>query len=263
LKVEFFRWPASLASGRLRGSIPQRELEAMGIQQGRDIVIASKHGWPDALVKDAGKVIFDVCDDHFSTEGLGDHYLRWCLKADAVTCNTHGMAETIKAHTGRIAFVIPDPYEQPERPPRVHEHLLWFGHRSNLPDLRRVLPSIEGRPLLILTNDTPGYAQWSPEAMDAAFDTCGLVVIPTGKRQAKSANRAVESIRRGLFVVAEPLPAYSELGIWIGDIRQGVEWALSHQDEAIRRIKAAQAYVREEFCPRRIARMWLEVFKVV
>lgn len=234
----------------------------MGIQRGRDVVIASKHGWPDSAVVGAGKLVFDVCDDHFSGPHAA-HYVNWCRSADAVTCNTSGMARVIQHATGRTATVIGEPHEQPECEPRINEHLLWFGHRSNLDDLQRVLPSLGERPITVLTNlPTEGpVKRWTREAMDAAFERCGLVILPTGRRQAKSANRAVESIRRGLFVVAEPLPAYSELGVWIGDIAQGVQWALSHQEDALMRVAVAQAYVAEEFSPRRIAEQWLTFFE--
>jgi glycosyltransferase involved in cell wall biosynthesis len=97
--------------------------------------------------------------------------------------------------------------------------------------------------------------------MDKAFDEAGLVIIPTGRRQTKSANRAVEAIRRGLFVVAEPLPAYSDLGIWIGDIAQGIEWALSHKEEAMERVRISQEYVEKTFSPRRIAEQWLALLE--
>jgi len=73
---------------------------------------------------------------------------------------------------------------------------------------------------------------------------------------AKSGNRAVEAIRRGLYVVANPLPAYADLGMWQGDIRQGVDWALSHRGEVLRRIKNSQDYVRHEYSPQRIGRLW-------
>ena len=98
--------------------------------------------------------------------------------------------------------------------------------------------------------------------MDAAFERAGLVIIPTGKSMAKSGNRAIESLRRGLFVVAGYLPAYADLGIYIGDISDGVKWALSHQDEVIYRIKSAQDYIRNEYSPERIGQLWIKALSV-
>jgi len=37
-----------------------------------------------------------------------------------------------------------------------------------------------------------------------------------------------------------------------------VEWLKTHERQAVERIKASQAYVLEEYCPRRIAKLWLQ-----
>ena len=90
-----------------------------------------------------------------------------------------------------------------------------------------------------------------------------LVVLPTGNRLCKSGNRAIEAIRRGLFPVCGPLPAYADLGVYVGRIDDGVDWALSHREEAIKRVRAAQDYVRDEYAPSRIGKLWLEVLNYV
>jgi hypothetical protein len=250
VKVTFHSFGEHLASSRYRAAIPQRFFEC-----GNDILVIGKHGWTwEAKTEGFRAVVYDVCDDHYS-DHLAPHYLRCTQRADLVTCNSEEMARIILAQTGRKAIVIPDPYEQPERPARVHDKLLWFGHRTNLPDL---IPWLHKIPPCTVVSNTPlqGVTQWSPEAMDRAFDDAGLVVIPTGKSMAKSGNRAIESLRRGLFVVGGVLPAHGDLGIWIGDIADGVRWALGHQDEALSRIKAAQAYIRDEYSPERIGGLW-------
>jgi len=178
-----------------------------------------------------------------------------CEKADLITCSTEAMRQIIKKETGKDAIVIPDPYEQPEKKARISDTLLWFGHPLNLPDLEREAPRLQGHRLIVVTN-AAGAIPWSPANMDKAFNDAGLVIIPTGRSIAKSANRAVESIRRGLFVVANPLPAYSDLGIWLGDIPSGVEWALNHRGEVIKRIKYLQDYVRHQYSPQRIGKLW-------
>lgn len=229
----------------------------MGIDAGHDWLVIGKHGWGwEQETLGFGRVCFDVCDDHFGNPKLGAHYTQACGLADLITCNSAEMARVIYRHTGKPAEVIPEPFEQPECHPRVHPHALWFGHVSNLPDLKPWADSLPG--LEIVTNlAEPGITWWTPAAMDAAFARAGIVVLPTGKSMAKSANRAVEAIRRGLFVVAGYLPAYADLGIYVGDILDGYQWALQHKDEARRRIKAAQAYVRCEYAPERIASLWL------
>ena len=267
--VSWLPWDSALASARYRRDIPAAALAQMGVRVGgRDVLIASKHGWRwGEATQGYRRVIFDVCDDHFAGP-LAEHYLDACAQADAVTCNSREMARVIKARTERDAWVIPDPYEQPERAPRLSEELLWFGHALNFPDLRAVMDSIAEYPLQIVTGGlgapcAPLLVQWSPQAMDAAFEACGMVILPTGKSMAKSGNRAIESIRRGRFPVCGYLPAYADLGVWVGDIADGVQWALENRREALARIGHAQAYVRKAYSPRRIAEQWLEVIQSV
>jgi hypothetical protein len=254
VKVTFQAYGDHIASSRYRASIPQRFFEP-----GNDVLVYGKH-WPIDMMG-FHRIVFDICDDYFGTKH--DQLYRTRIQnADLVTCNSEEMARIIKAKTNINAVVIPDPYEQPERPARVHDKILWFGHQSNLPDLLPWLPKIP--PCVIVSNSPmPGVTQWSPEAMDAAFDAAGLVVIPTGKSPAKSANRAIESIRRGCFPVAGTLAAHADLAIWIGDIADGVRWALNHQDEALRRIKAAQSYIRHEYSPERIAGLWKKALEAL
>jgi hypothetical protein len=253
--VTFRLYKEHLASARYRGYIPLRELTKLGFPQGKDWLIVSKHNWDwDATVGGYKRVCFDVCDDHFR-DHWERHYREGIAQADLVTCNSEAMKASIKLATGRIATVIPDPYEQPEHCPRVGENLLWFGHRSNLEDLVPYLGRL--RRLEVVSNmESPDVIQWSPEAMNDAFNRAGLVIIPTGRSMAKSGNRAIESIRRGLFVIAGHLPAYEDLGIYTGDIEGGIDWSLNHQDEVLRRIKASQAYIRSEYSPERIGKLW-------
>jgi hypothetical protein len=269
-RVNWLAFDSALASARYRQHIPRMALEQMGVRAGgRDVLIAGKHGWNwDVATDGYRRVIFDVCDDHFGNPALGQHYLDACAKADAVTCNSREMARIIKARTDRDAWVIPDPYEQLERAPRVGRDLLWYGHATNLPDLRAVMDSIAEYPLQIVTGGLeadckPPLVQWSPEAMDAAYEACGMVIIPTGKSMAKSGNRAIEAIRRGRYPVCGYLPAYADLGVWVGNIADGVDWALSNPSETVKRIGHAQAYVRRAYSPRRIAEQWLEVLQHV
>lgn len=240
------------ASGRYRGSIPRHALE--GFNPKGNWLVIGKHDWDwEQETKGYEKVVFDVCDDHFGTS-RDAHYKNAILRADVVTCNSLEMARVIMMNTGREAFVIPDPYEQREEPPRISDKLLWYGYKRNLPDL---MPYLHKLSVEVVT-DMDGFTKWSPKEIDRAFSQAGLVILPTGRSMAKSANRAIESIRRGLFVVAGYLPAYSDLGIYVGNIYDGVDWALSHKMEALKRIKDSQDYIREEYSPKRIATLWMK-----
>jgi hypothetical protein len=196
--------------------------------------------------KESGKkIIIDFCDDHFDRP----HYLAMLELAHSVSCPTQAMADRIKA-LGREATVIDDPYEFPELPPHcAGNRLLWFGHAVNYLSLKRILSSLDGYPLRIVSN-IPGTIPWSLSMMTQEFAQADIVIIPA-TAEYKSPNRAVESIRQGCFVVAEPHPALNAIpGIWLGNIKDGIEWASKNQAEANQRIKLSQAYVAERFAPR-------------
>lgn len=259
MSVVFRGYSERLASTRLRAIIPAQQLHLLGVEiGGKDWLVLAKHNWDwDEQTHGFARVCYDVCDDWFGHETWGPHYLNAVQRADLVTCNTPVMAGIIAKWTGVRAVVIPDPYEEPELPARVGERLLWFGFKANLADLAPVLQSLEKWEKEIVSNmDAPGITEWSPRAMEDAWSRAGLVIIPTGPNKAKSNNRAVAAIRRGLYPICGVLPAYAELGVWQGDIAAGVEWALSHRHEVLKRISDLQPYVRSEFSPARIGKMW-------
>jgi hypothetical protein len=261
MRVTFKRWSPELASTRYRSIMPERWLRDQGVSVGTDWLVIGKHGWSwPQETEGFARVCFDVCDDHFDSEKWGSHYHVGCREAAIVTCNSPEMARVIKAQTGKEAVVIPDPYEQPEMDPRISDRLLWFGHGSNLPDLLPWLPKI-GEVEIVSNIANHRVTPWTHANMDAAFSRSGLVVIPTGKSMAKSGNRAIESLRRGLFPVCGFLPAYADLGVWIGDIADGVDWALNHRGEAMKRIKASQDYIRHQYSIDRIGSLWLRALR--
>ena len=90
-----------------------------------------------------------------------------------------------------------------------------------------------------------------------------MVIIPTGVSAAKSGNRLIEAVRAGKFVVAEPLPAYEEFAewMWVGDLREGVEWALGNEKECLKRVRKAQKYVQKHYSMEVIGPKWLEAVK--
>ena len=248
-----------LASGRLRRLIPAIQLQKMGheivsdVSDPMDVLILAKHDWPEFDIR-ARRTIYDVCDDHFDDEWAG-HYRHWIDAADLVTCNSREMQRIIWERCRRHAEVIDDPYESEEHTPKCHDPVLWFGASHNLIDL---IPIADKLPDLVVVSDADGkrITKWSPATMRQAWDTCGLVVLPTGKRQAKSANRAVESIRNGLYPVCGHLPAYHELGLGVDDVPAEAWRRLEDPEGTMAEVERLQAVVRERFSPEAIGRAW-------
>ena len=221
------------------------------------------------------KIVFDVCDDHFDSDKFGSHYRYMCKEADLIIASTDRMAEIIKAKTGRESVVIPDPYEFPERKFRYKwpqwnpEKALWFGHGSNFTQLHRVWDDLKGWMLMIITDGIEltdltqakpfPTIKWNHENMMDGFSQSDVVVLPNaGMECHKGANRMLESIRQGVFVVAEPHPEYNKFKEWmyIGDIGKGLKWIHSNKEDIQPRMEKAQKFVSDNFHPQTIGKMW-------
>jgi len=196
-------------------------------------------------------VVVDFCDDHFDWV----HYADALRLADAVTCPTQAMAARIK-ELGKDAVVVPDGYESPEFAPHCNgTNLLWFGHAVNKHSLERIMPDLEGYPLRVVSN-FGGTIPWSLEVMEVEFARADIVVLPATDPK-KSSNRTLEAIRRGCFVVAEPHPAINHIpGIWLGNIKEGIEWARQNQQQANENTGTAQRFVAMSFSRQTLTDAW-------
>lgn len=250
MNVTFAYISPEIASSRLRAEIPQRELAKLGVMKGKDILVYSKHVVPMRIAKRFPKRVFDICDDHFHTV-FEPYYREHTQSADLVTVNTEEMANIVLKETEIEATVIPDPYESDEQLAGYGEGVLWYGHPSNVKTIEPYIGLIDR----VLT-----YPDWTREKQIQAIKECAVVVIPTDERKGKSANRLIEAVRNGRFVVAGDLPAHDEFKdfMWIGDIEQGLEWAKNNKEECVKRVKSCQDYIRDRFAPETIGKLWFE-----
>lgn len=245
-----------LASFRLRVAIPAAHLGCpYRIGAPGDVSFFFKDGDPDTAAA-LQNVVYDVVNDHFDTK---PSYREMCDLAATVTCASVAMQETIYAKTRRSAAVIDDPYENTEQKAAVTgDDVLWFGHSANLSSL--FVHDIPYR-LLVCTN-RPGSVWWTPESERESLRDCGAVIL-TSNNPGASSNRVVKAIRAGRFVVAphgveswEQFEPY----MWLGDPKEGLEWAFNNREEACKRIAAGQEYVRTKFSPQSIGSQWAVLF---
>lgn len=253
-----------LASYRLRVAIPAPLLGcdyAIGVT-GKPTFFF-KQGYPQLAANLSG-VVYDVVNDHFRGNQAADYHAM-CDIADRITVASEAMAETVRHHTGRDAIVIDDPYENDEQEPGCKgEWVLWFGHSANLSSLLPHWDAVTdaGAGLLVCTNSDKASVQWSLETERSSLEGCAVVLM-TGNNPGASSNRIVKALRAGRFVVTPGgVPAWDQFApyIWIGDVREGIEWAFKNREQAIEKVRMGQEYVREAFAPRRIAAQWMEVF---
>lgn len=241
--------------------IPAQQLGCAIVDYIPDVetIVFSKHFHDLNMVCEfKGKIVYDICDHHFDGK-LGDYYRDMSKLADVIICPTQELQKVILRETGKLAYIIPDPYEYPLRPPAVSDSLLWFGHPSNLPSLTTVRDEIT-LPLTVISQKVDYWhpiTPWSPRAMTEAFAASPIVIIPTvdsEKARCKSANRMIEAIRSGLFVIAGESPAHEEFRdyTWIGSITEGLKLP---REQMLDRIVKGQAYI-EKYSPESIGALW-------
>lgn len=289
----------TIASYRYHNAIPARELELMGHEvkvtqfprMDADRYIFSKHFNPSeywtmkGMVSEGKETVFHCCDNHFANDHA-EHYRRMITTADRVICTTPEMAEVIWTETERRATVIPDTYEMAQIEPSYNfdgkMKVLWFGHPVNLKGLAKVLPLPEWCELRLVTNlagpdgkqiklgevfDGIACARWSIDNLIHALKWCDCVILPvedTPSNRTRSHNRLLESVRRGKFVIASPIPAYMEYtdDMYIGDVQTGLIWLKGQEKELIEaRIARCQKYIEENYNPKKVGEMWQTALK--
>jgi hypothetical protein len=253
---------ARMASYRYRGLIPSRELGWPMNDESADIWIVSKidRGTPAFIDKAHARgkhVVVDACDLHFQ-----EPWYRLAIEsADHVTAPTDVSAWLLGDEFGKSVTAIDDPYEFDEAAPHVQGvKLFWFGHASNYYSLEPWLPDLKSYDLRIMSN-IDGAMPWSIESLKEQLAWADVVLIPETAPY-KSANRAVEAIRRGCFVVAEPHESLRQIpGIWRGNLLKGVQWVQQNPQLTTGHIEQAQSYVRERFSPARVANAWRTIIE--
>jgi hypothetical protein len=256
-----------LASSRFRLIIPSQHVKRYQYRLGAgDITIFPKDAVPlDEVKTFSGVKLWDVCDDHFDNPAKSKYYRSMLEIADVVTCTTPYLKERIW-QLGREATVISDPLEYPQRAPKIgFQKLLWYGHSSNLDPLFEL--DLSGYELVIVTNKNEDWClPWSHENMRKGLEWCDVVIIPVKQETqkasylAKSPNRMTEAINAGRFVVANDMPAYRGYGMYLGDIKQGLEWIRGNINDSEQRLIKAQSLVLERHSPRVIAAQWESLF---
>lgn len=205
-----------------------------------------------------GRLVVDICDDHLEWV----HYQEAIRLAHLLTCPTEEMkAKLVKFE--KPVYVIPDPYEYDQVAPHCSgTRLLWFGHSVNLDSLQRIWPAIEEYEPRVVSN-AKGAVPWTRHGMVDEFADADIVIIPATAAY-KSANRAVEATRNGCFVVAEIHPSLTRFpGVWVGDIREGIEWAKLNPKIANKWILEAQKFVTANFSPQICGKAWRQTIKLL
>jgi len=252
-----------LASFRLRVSIPARHLGcAYTIGGPGNPSFFFKFGDPAYAKTLKGAIVYDVVNDHFA-DGDSTAYRDMCALATKITVASDHMAAIVKMHTGRESTVIDDPYENAEdRPTVAGNTVCWFGHSANISSLFAVAERVRV-PMTVCSNyQHPAVTHWTPESERKCIYESSMCLV-TGNNPGASTNRIVKALRAGRFVVTPGgVESWEQFApyIWIGDVSDGILWALNNREEACSKIQAGQEAIRKKYSPQSIGQQWGALF---
>jgi hypothetical protein len=171
--------------------------------------------------------------------------------------------------------------------------LAWFGSAGTpnvdygvphlvdiVPDLERVAASRAVK--LTVISDNPKYAarELKPAALDvtqvewswrgfastlAAHDAAILPIRRNPITDVKSGNRVIASLRLGVPVIADRIPAYDEFAPWIrfGQWERHVSELADDYDGVLDRTRAGAAYIGRTYTEAHLVQQWAQVLSSV
>jgi hypothetical protein len=262
------------------------------------VAIFLKLSQPEHIVqaKSQGAVtVYDLCDNKFSEK---PEYVPCCQAADIITVNSDAMAESVRVHTGRHSVVIPDPYERPELTPVFNPdrtiRLLWFGGGSSLKFFpmievwQRLEREIKDYEFTMITAKADRvkhkqlerqnrgtysginfnrlrFHEWNWDLQGELLANTDIVLMPVTvehyRTETKSANRLIDSVMSGKFVITSPLDSYVEFQpyTWQQDYIEGIKWARKNPADVLSRISHGQDYTRSRYQARILAERWINL----
>lgn len=262
------------------------------------IVIFLKRSLPPSIqrAKDLGaKTVYDLCENKFDEK---EEYGPNCALVDVVSVNSEQMAISTKNYTGKDSILMPDPFERPILAPRFRPgktlNILWFGSQSSF----KFLPLIEvwqrlekeignytyhmimSKPQRLLGKmlkrqskgeikginlDKVKMYDWSWELQGQLLNDCDLVLMPVitenYRTDTKSANRVIDSLISGRYVITSPLASYLEFADYTWqdpDYIAGIKHALDNPSLILSKIKEGQKHTLENFSPKKLSKAWIE-----
>ena len=261
------------------------------------VVIFLKRSQPSSIqrAKDLGaKTIYDLCDNKFEEK---EEYEPCCQLADLISVNSVNMKISVKHHTGRDSIVMPDPYERPKLTPKFDPSkelkLLWFGSQSSFKFFpivecwQRLEKEIVNYKYTMVSSKTDrvlskmtqrqnkgqisginfsklDMQEWTWEHQGKLLTECDIVLMPVQtdnpRTDTKSANRLIDSLISGKFVITTALASYEEFApyTWQGDYIEGIKWALKNPEKVQERIRLGQEYTEQNYSARVLSKKFID-----
>lgn len=144
-------------------------------------------------------------------------------------------------HTVQFDWVINKWWPRPSNPEK-HPHWKY----GDSPAQREIL-------LRDHQNHYDRIIDWSFEKQGQMVRDADLVLLPINPEhrmtRGKGNNRPIDAIRQGRFVITTPgCPSFDSLSkyIYIGQIHNGIKWAVENPEEVLRKIKKGQAMIKDQ-----------------
>lgn len=260
-----------MASYRLRTQIPSAycNYPSRVNATGTDIAVFSKPHPDDAMLlhhmKGQGtKIVVDICDDHFKHKDLGQLYEEFCRDADAVVCPTEEMARRIHEYVQKEAHIIPDSWENRGLPHAEGEKFLWLGHQLNLNEILPYKQMLLRYDMTYCTgpNDVLECVPWSTSMQGQVLAQSNVVLLPNKEETYKSANRLINAVMAGCFVIGSKIVINREFKhfCYLGPVKGGLQFVQGYKSELNALVREGQRYIQMNYSPEIIGRKWQSVF---
>tara|TARA_Y100000310_G_scaffold50601_1_gene46590 strand:- start:5 stop:1060 length:1056 start_codon:yes stop_codon:yes gene_type:complete len=179
------------------------------------------------------------------------------------------------------------------------ENIMWFGHPCHMSSLiphykngmyvvsknptvsllkamggttvdNNMMMSDSEKTRFVMMSDTQKkhFVWWSLENEQKYFNKCAMVLLTIRKQTRKNeckvgSNRVIKSIMAGKFVITPEVEneSWNEFKdyMWMGDVNEGIDWAINNKDTACQMIEKGQNYIRSRYHPKIIAQQWIDV----
>lgn len=110
---------------------------------------------------------------------------------------------------------------------------------------------------------------WSHESQQEMYQWCDIVILPVSndkESKSKGNNRPIDAIQSGRFVITNPgVPSYEKISqyMWMGNISEGLQFALNNREEVLNMIQKGQQMIDREYTPYMIAKKWEKAYEYI
>lgn len=136
---------------------------------------------------------------------------------------------------------------------KLHQNWMYY----------KELDKVEDEGLAMWRNVIP----WTYEGQQELLQWCDMVILPVvsdEESRCKGNNRPVDALQSGRFVLSNHgIPSYGNLKehIWLGNLSEGLEWALQNKYKVADKITLGQMLIEHEYSPKAIANKWEKLYE--